>query len=99
VDCVENQERTGGVWGGLNCLLTCFSFFSFLLLYGVPLPLSLAHFGGCWISNVVADRPRAGSRPLFTLLALLCQISLRDDGHLFYLLTLIFLVRPSPRDM
>jgi len=51
------------------------------LFFTVCLPPSLAH-SGRRISYVVANRPRAGSRPSFLLLALLRHISLWDDGLL-----------------
>jgi len=59
--------------GGLNCCSLAFlsSFLcSVVWGYSCPRDLRTAHRGGRRIPFVVADRPRAGSWPLFPLLAL-----------------------------
>jgi len=75
--CGKHGE--GGKSAGRVKLFSLAFSFSFPYCMGVLLPPSLA-LGGRRISYVIADRLRAGSWLSFPLSALLCHISLGDDG-------------------
>jgi len=79
---VGNPERAGRVWGGMKLSRVLFLVFSFVCCMGILLSPSLAHSALWRVMDLICCKltgrgPAAG---FFPLLALLCHISLGDDG-------------------